>query len=156
MNRLSTHTVRVALMMTALAVSTSSCSSAREGTAIAGSWRLASLEEGDAAGTLRRVDSTGSLVLTRDGHMSVQVMYGDAQSQSDAGPVQYAQGGYEASFGRYEADEAAHTFTYHVEGALVRSLVGKDMKRIYQLNGTQLVVKPPTADEHWRVTWERY
>jgi len=34
--------------------------------------------------------------------------------------VQYAQGGYEASFGTYEIDESAHTFTYHVDGALVR------------------------------------
>jgi len=39
--------------------------------------------------------------------------------------VQYAQGGYEASFGSYEIDERAHNFTYHVEGALVRTLSAK-------------------------------
>lgn len=88
--------------------------------------------------------------------MSVQVMYRDAQSQAAAGPVQYAQGGYEASFGRYEVDELGRSFTYHVEGALVRALVGKDQKRIYELEDKQLVIKPPTPDEHWRVTWERY
>jgi hypothetical protein len=70
--------------------------------------------------------------------------------------VQYAQGGYEASFGRYEVDEHAHAFTYDIEGALVRSLIGKDMRRLYEGTGSQLVVKPPTADEHWSVTWEPY
>jgi hypothetical protein len=39
--------------------------------------------------------------------------------------VQYAQGGYEASYGTYKINEDDHTFTYHVDGALVRSLIGK-------------------------------
>jgi len=42
--------------------------------------------------------------------------------------MHYAQDGYEASFGRYEIDNA-HTFTFHVDVALVRTLVGKDLKR---------------------------
>ena len=68
--------------------------------------------------------------------------------------MQYAQGGYEASFGTYEIDERAHTFIYHVEGALVRSLVGKDLTRAYQLSGKQLFVKSSDPREHWRVAWE--
>lgn len=32
-----------------------------------------------------------------------------------AAPVQYGQGGSEATFGRYEVDPSARTFTYHVE-----------------------------------------
>ena len=51
-------------------------------------------------------------------------------------------------------DERAHTFIYHVEGALVRSLVGKDLMRAYQLSGKQLLVKSSDPNEHWRVAWE--
>jgi hypothetical protein len=86
--------------------------------------------------------------------MSVQVMYRSPQSSSSGSAVQYAQGGYEASYGRYEIDDA-RTFTFHVEGALVRTLVGKDLKRVYELSGNQLIVKSPDPNEHWRVMWER-
>jgi hypothetical protein len=88
-----------------------------------GAWRLASLEEAD--GKAHKADCTGLLVFTRDGHMSVQVMYRDAQPAGQDGTVQYVQGGYEASFGTYEIGDA-HTFTFHVDGAIVRSLIGKD------------------------------
>lgn len=127
-----------------------------------GAWRLAWLEEQGADGRVHRADCTGLLVYTRDGHMSVQVMYGNpgANSQPDpqktaaAAPVQYAQGGYEASFGTYQIDETAHTFTYHVDGALVRALIGKDLPRAFEFSGEQLIVKSTRPDEHWRVAWE--
>ena len=121
---------------------------------LVGAWRLAWLEEPDSAGQVHKADCTGLLVYTRDGHMSVQVMYRNAQSGNPAAPGQYAQGGYEASFGRYEIVDA-HTFTYHVEGALVRTLIGKDLKRIFELSNNQLIVKSPDPNEHWRVAWER-
>ena len=38
------------------------------------------------------------------------------------------QGAYEASCGRYDIGKA-HIFTFHVDGAMVRILVGKDLKR---------------------------
>jgi hypothetical protein len=105
-----------------------------------GAWRLASVEEADADGSVHRADCTGILVFTREGYMSVQVMYRNPQTGTPSGPVQYAQGGYEASFGRYEIDERVHRFTYHVEGALVRSLIGKELTRLFELSGTQLIV----------------
>lgn len=77
-------------------------------------------------------------------------------TEAAAGPEQYAQGGYEATFGTYALDESAHTFTFHVEGALVRSLVGKDLPRSFEFSGNQLVVKSTSPDEHWKVTWEHY
>jgi len=119
-----------------------------------GAWHLLWLEESAADGTVHRADCTGLLVYTNDGHMSVQVMYRTPPA-SQAGPVQYATAGYEASYGRYEINDA-HTFTFHVDGALVRSLVGKDLKRVYELSGNQLVVKSPDPAEHWRVAWVRY
>lgn len=121
-----------------------------------GAWRLVSLEEPETDGKIQEVDCTGLLVYTRDGHMSVQVMYRNQQTGGQAGPVQYAQGGYEASFGRYQINEKDHTFTFHVEGAMVRSLIGKDLPRLFELSGNRLVVKSANPNEHWRVTWEHY
>ena len=121
-----------------------------------GAWRLAWLEEPGADGKLHRADCTGMLVFTREGRMSVQVMYRDPQPGTPAGPVQYAQGGYEASFGRYEVDARARTFTYSVEGALVRSLIGKELTRLFELSANQLIVKSSNPEELWRVAWEHY
>jgi len=119
-----------------------------------GAWRLAWLEEEGADGKTHRADCTGLLVYTRDGHMSVQVMYRSPEREANAAPVQYAQGGYEASFGTYAVDDRAHTFTFHVEGALVRTLIGKDLPRAFELSGKQLIVKSTHPEEHWRVAWE--
>ena len=122
----------------------------------AGAWRLAWLEQPGTDGKLQRMDCCGMLAYTRDGHMSVQVMERDPQPQAPAGPQQYSQGGYEASYGRYELDEHAHMFTFHVEGALVRTLIGKNLPRVYEFAGKQLIVKSTRPDERWRVAWERY
>ena len=45
----------------------------------------------------------GMLIYTRDGHVSVQLMYPKADM---ALSNQYVQAGYEASFGSYDVDEA--------------------------------------------------
>jgi len=121
-----------------------------------GAWRLVSLEAPGSDGKIQRADSTGLLVFTPDSHMSVQVMERNPQPQAHAGPEQYSQGGYEATFGTFEIDESAHTFTFHVEGALVRTLIGKDLPRAFEFSGKQLIVKSTSAEEHWKVTWEHY
>lgn len=121
-----------------------------------GAWRLAWLEELDGGGQLHRADCTGLLICTPDGHISVQVMYRNPQTGGQAGPVQYAQGGYEASFGTYQINKNAHTFTFHVEGAMVRGLIGKDLLRAFDLSGNQLIVTSTNPDERWRVAWEHY
>ena len=123
---------------------------------IVGAWRLVWLEEPGPDGKVHRPDCTGMFVFTREGRASVQVMYRSPQSGTPSGPVQYAQGGYEASFGRYEVDEATRTFTYHVEGALVRSLVGRDLVRSFELSRRQLIVRSSNPNEQWRVAWEHY
>ena len=121
-----------------------------------GAWRLVWLEEAAADGTVHEADCTGLLVFTREGRLSVQVMYRNPQTGTPAGPVQYAQGGYEATFGRYEVDPPSRTFTYQVEGGLVRSLVGKELVRSFELSGNRLIVKSSNPNEHWRVAWEHY
>jgi hypothetical protein len=117
---------------------------------LVGAWKLVSLEEPGADGQVHRADCTGMFVFTRDGKASVQVMYRTVQSGSS-----YAQGGYEASYGSYRVDDSS-SFTFHIDGALVRTLIGKDLKRRYEVSDDRLTVKPANPNEHWKVVWERY
>jgi hypothetical protein len=117
---------------------------------LAGAWKLVSLEEMGADGQVHMADCTGMFVFTRDGKASVQVMYRKAQAGSA-----YAQGGYEASYGIYRIDGPS-TFTFHIDGALVRTLIGKDLKRAYHISRNRLTVKSSNPKEHWKVIWERY
>ena len=121
-----------------------------------GAWRLAQLETEGAGGKIHKADSTGQLVFTSDGHISVQVMERNPPAQTAAAPDHYSQGGYEASFGTYRIDESTHTFTYHVEGALVRTLIGQDLPRAFALSGKHLIVKSTNPNEHWKAVWEHY
>jgi len=97
----------------------------------------------------------GMLIYTRDGHMSVQLMY---PKSPNALSNEYVQDGYEASFGSYDLDEAKHMVTHHVQGSNTRDLlVGKDLPRVYQFTGEgRLIIKSARPDEHWFVTWEHY
>ena len=54
------------------------------------------------------------------------------------------------------ADERSHHVTHHVEGALVRTLIGKELTRIYEFSGKQLILKSSRQDEHWTIAWEHY
>jgi len=126
--------------------------SARE--KLIGAWRLVSLEGPGADGKMNRItDLKGMLLYTRDGHMSVQLVY--PKSASDLSN-DYVKNGYEASFGRYDVNEQAHTVTHHVEGSITEELVGKDLPRVYQFSDGHLIIKSTRPDEHWSVTWEHY
>jgi hypothetical protein len=117
---------------------------------LVGAWKLVSLEEASTDGKVHKADCNGMFVFTTDGKASVQVMYRNAQTSSP-----YAQGGYEASYGSYHIDDTS-TFTFHVDGALARTLIGKDLKRVYEISDNRLIVKSINANEHWKVIWERY
>ena len=117
---------------------------------LVGAWKLVSLDEPSTGGKVQKADCTGMFAFTSDGKASVQVMYRNANDGSA-----YAQGGYEASYGSYRIDDSS-TFTFHIEGALVRTLIGKDLKRKYEISGNHLTVTSTDPNEHWRVVWERY
>src|SRR4029078_7568010 len=119
-------------------------------------WRLVSSEVTDVYRKVHSGDSSGMFVFTREGRLAVQVMDRTPPAVPHAGPEQYAQGGYEATFGRFEVDERTHTFTYYVEGALVRTLVGKALPRVYEFKGNQLIVKSANPAERWRAVWGHY
>jgi hypothetical protein len=93
------------------------------------------------------------LIYTRDGHMSVQLMYPPAESSLSN---EYVKDGYEASFGSYDVDEAAQTVTHHVQGSVTRNLlVGKDLPRKFEFTTDgHLLIQSTRPDEHWSVTWE--
>ena len=124
---------------------------------LVGAWRLAWLDEPGADGKIKHItDAKGSLIYTPDGHMSVQVMFANAESAPSNSPVTYAQGGYEGSFGRYDVNEATNTVTHHVMGANVRALVGMDLARVYRFSEGRLIIRSSQPNEHWSVAWERY
>jgi hypothetical protein len=118
-----------------------------------GVWRLARIEAPGSDGNATR--PKGMLIYTRDGHMSVQLMYPRSASTLSN---EYVKDGYEASFGSYDVDESTHTVTHHVQGSVTRDLlVGKDLPRVYQFTEDgHLVIKSSRPDEHWSATWEHY
>jgi len=121
-----------------------------------GAWHLVRIEAPGPDGKPNPITQPkGMLIYTRDGHMSVQLMYPkSANAQSN----EYVQDGYEASFGSYDVDEVTHTVTHHVQASVTRDLlVGKDLPRVYQFTeGGHLIIKSSRSDEHWSVTWEHY
>ncbi len=121
-----------------------------------GAWRLVWSEDQGADGKIHRIERTGILTFSHDGHMSVQIRVRDPGELPAATAKKYWQGGYAAYYGRYDVDEHAHTITFHVEGALVRTLIGTDLIRVYDFSGNQLVLKPLRPDEHWAFAWEHY
>ncbi len=121
-----------------------------------GAWHLARIDAPGADGkSMDGPQPKGMLIYTRDGHMSVQLMY---PKSANAPSNEYVQDGYEASFGSYDMDEATHTLTHHVQGSNTRDLlVGKDLPRLYQLTGDgKLIIRSARSEEHWSVTWEHY
>ncbi len=95
------------------------------------------------------------LIYTRDGHMSVQLMYPESTNTLSN---EYVLNGYEASFGSYEVNEIASTVTHHVQGSVTRDLlVGKDLPRKFEFTADgHLIIRSARPGEHWSVTWEHY
>jgi len=121
---------------------------------LVGAWHLVSLEVPEPDGKVNRVtDLKGMLIYSRDGHMSVQLMYPKSASKLTN---DYVKNGYEASFGSYDVNEQAHTVTHHVQGSITDGLVGKDLPRAYQFSDGRLIIKSTRPDEDWSVTWEHY
>jgi len=121
-----------------------------------GAWHLVHIDAPGPDGKSAPIPQPkGMLIYTRDGHMSVQLMYPDsANSLSN----EYVLNGYEASFGGYDVDETARTVTHHVQGSNTRDLlVGKDLPRRFEFTAEgHLVIRSTRPDERWSVTWEHY
>lgn len=121
-----------------------------------GAWHLVHIDAPDPDGKPAPVPQPkGMLIYTRDGHMSVQLMYPESANTLSN---EYVLNGYEASFGSYDIDEIAHTVTHHVQGSVTRDLlVGKDLPRKLEFTAEgHLIIRSTRPDEHWSVTWEHY
>jgi hypothetical protein len=121
-----------------------------------GAWQLVSIASpGPDGNTMSVSHPTGILIYTRDGHVSVQLMYAPSPN---AVSNEYVLNGYEASFGSYDVSEATHTVTHHIQGSNTRDLlVGKVLPRVYQFSADgNLVIRSARSDEHWSVTWKHY
>jgi len=128
--------------------------SARE--KLIGAWHLVRIDAPGQDGKAMDIPQPkGMLIYTRDGHVSVQLMY---PKSAGALSNEYVKDGYEASFGSYELDEAKHMVTHHVQGSNTGDLlVGKDLPRIYEFTREgHLIIRSARPDEHWFVTWEHY
>jgi len=119
-----------------------------------GAWHLVHIDAPGFDGRSMPIPQPkGMLIYTRDGHVSVQLMYPEsAKTLSN----EYVLNGYEASFGSYDVDGIARTVTHHVEGSVTGdSLVGKDLLRTFEFTADgHLIVRSVRSDEHWSVTWE--
>lgn len=145
----------VVIAIAILALAQSANGRAADHERLIGAWHLVHIDSTAPDEKQTGIQPQGMLIYTRDGHMSVQLMYPkSANVQSN----EYVMNGYEASFGSYEVDEARHLLTHHVHGSITGDLlVGKDLPRIYQFTQDgKLIVRPAQPDEHWSVTWEHY
>lgn len=123
-----------------------------------GAWQLIRITSSPAEAAAppnQKLQPRGILIYTADGHMSVQLMYPESL---DVPANEYVHDGYEASFGTYDVNEAAHTLTHHVKGSNTRQLlVGKDLPRTYRFTDDgHLVITSADPKEHWSVIWEHY
>ena len=138
---------------------------------LVGTWRLISrvvrLEDGTAVQDpgLGKTP-TGYLIYDSSGHMAVQLMRLDRSTTIDCGasgpaPSDNSQSvnGYDAYFGRYTIDEASHTVTHHLEGALAAADVGKNLVREFQVSEDKLTIivrtNSPKNKQIRTLTWER-
>ncbi len=148
--------ILVAIVLTVTGAQAQSPPHSSDRDALIGAWHLVRIDAPSAEGKVAPAPRPkGMLIYTRDGHMSVQLMY---PRSADSPDNEYVLGGYEASFGSYDLDEAKHIVTHHVQGSVTRELlVGKDLPRVYQLTADgHLVIRSADSREHWSVTWEHF
>ena len=74
----------------------------------------------------------------------------------NAAPTTYTMNGYEALYGRIDIDDALNQFEVEIQSSLVRDLIGKKMKRKFEITGKGMILAPLDEQEGWRVTYERY
>ncbi|MCD1643744.1 lipocalin-like domain-containing protein [Aurantimonas coralicida] len=112
---------------------------------------MTSLEQGLPGGELSGSPFTGQIIFTDGGIVAVQAM----NTEGDDPENPYAVNGYEAYYGSYEVSDDGRTVTFEIESSVVRDLIGQSLERAIAVTEDSLVVTPTSADENWRVTYER-
>ncbi len=108
--------ILVAIVLTITGAQAQSRPRSSDRDALIGAWHLVRIDAPGADGKVAPAQQPkGMLIYTRDGHMSVQLMYPKSANSPDN---EYVLGGYEASFGSYDLDEAKHIVTHHEQGSV--------------------------------------
>jgi hypothetical protein len=139
-------------------VSTVADSGSAYARALHGCWELVRREDRTESGEVR-IDPglgpapVGLLVYHPSGRFSAQFMRRDRTQSDPAGADTgrsgrnntRAVGGYDSYFGRYTVDEATHTVTQTLEGALAPDNVGLVVTRQMEVEGDLLTLRLPTT-----------
>ena len=111
----------------------------------------------------------GRITYDKAGRMSAQLMRPGRKQTTATTPgssttfrsasvedLREAISGFIAYFGTFDVDPSARVVTHHVQGCLVPSWVGVDLKRSYEFSGEKrLVLSAGSADASTRLVWER-
>lgn len=122
---------------------------------LVGTWELLSREDISPSGE-RHIDASlgadpfGLLFYDSKGNFAAQFMkrVRDTSAeivQKTAPNNSRAQGGYDAYFGTYTADDSEGTVTQRLVGALSRENVGQVLTRMMSIEGNELVIRVQTA-----------
>ena len=109
----------------------------------------------------------GRISYDKAGRMSAQLMRPGRRStvtpglnfiagNAGADEIREAVAGYAAYYGTFDVDASSTTVIHHVQGALVPSWVGTDLKRTYRFEGKQrLLLSATTSLGVLDLLWER-
>jgi Lipocalin-like domain len=138
---------------------------------LVGTWRLISrvvrLEDGTTVQEGLGTTPKGYLIYDSSGHMAVQLVRPDRPAAIDCSTSSSAPSdnspqlinGYEAYFGTYTIDEANHTVTHHLEGAIAAADMGRNLMRQFEILGDKLTIvvrtSSPKEKQIRTLTWER-
>lgn len=134
-----------------------------------GVWRLVRCERKWADG---RVDypygaaPVGRISYDKAGRMSAQLMTPGRKTtvppgmnmvlgKASAEEMREALAGFSAYFGTFDVDEKAQAVIHHVQGALVPSWVGTDLRRTYRFSGNRLALTSSLPGTVTELIWER-
>ena len=131
-----------------------------------GTWKLIDIEQRNAKGELVQPSSaapanrTGYLIYDPAGYVAVSIMpvgrkkYAGAQPTEDEAKAAIT--GYAAYFGTFTINDSDSSITHHLQGSLNPGMAA-DQKRIFELAGNRLTLKPPVSanGNQSRLTWER-
>ena len=107
----------------------------------------------------------GRITYDKAGRMSAQLMRPGRRATVPSGvglvagnatteEIRDAVDGFASYFGTFDVDESTKTVTHHVQGCLVPTWVGTDLKRTYQFTANRLVLTATTTSVR-ELVWER-
>lgn len=136
-----------------------------------GTWELLSRVDETDTGERRLDPALGAdpiaiLIYDRSGHFAAQFMKRDRSASERTDPLAAgsnntrAQGGYDAYFGTYTANDADNSVTQRLVGALSAESVGLELSRTMQVDGDKLVIRLRTTSLDGTpvtrtLTWQR-